>query len=115
MTNVKDAKVQVYRDGDVYYGKIIWLEQQELNRKSPLLDNLNPNPKLRKRTRENIIALTGLSYCGDNKYNNGVIYYPTNGNTYGCNATMVSNNKLKLRAYLGLSFIGQSIYFTRVK
>ncbi len=115
ITEVKDAKVQVYRVGDTYYGKIIWLLQHDLNPKTPLLDNLNPNPKLRNRTRENIVALTGLIHCGDKKYNKGVIYYPTNGKTYGCNATIVDDKTIKLRVYLGFSLLGQSITFTKIQ
>lgn len=115
MTEVKDAKVQVYRDGNTYYGKIIWLMEQEQNSKTPLLDTLNPNPKLRTRTRENIVALTGLVSCGDRKYSKGIIYYPTNGKTYSCAASMVNDKTLKLRAYYGLTLIGQSIKFTKIQ
>jgi uncharacterized protein (DUF2147 family) len=115
LTDVHDAKVQVYRSGNTYYGKIVWLKLRLTPKKTPLLDNLNPNPKLRSRTRENITALTGLVFDGKGKYSKGTIYYPTNGKTYRCNATLVNNNTLKLRLFLGISLIGQTTTFTRVK
>jgi uncharacterized protein (DUF2147 family) len=113
-TELKDAKIQVYRVGDVYYGKIIWLKHMDVPQDVLWFDNLNPDPKLRTRTRENIVAMTGMIHIGDNKYRKGLIYYPTNGKTYSCCATMVDDNSLNLRPYLGLRFLGYTIPFTRV-
>ncbi len=38
----KDAKIEIYKKGNSYYGKSIWVE-------SPRKDYLNPNVALRKR------------------------------------------------------------------
>jgi len=114
-TEVQDAKIQVYRIGNVYYGKIIWLEHKDVPQNVPWLDSRNPNPTLRNRTRENIVAMTGMVYSGDNKYSNGNIYYPTNGKTYCCCATLVDYNSLNIRPYMGVRLLGYNVKFTRVK
>lgn len=113
-TDTKDARIQVYKVGNTYQAKILWLEHIGVPQNVPWLDNKNPNPALRKRTRENIVAMTGMEYTGNNKYKNGLVYYPTNGKTYDCCATLVNDNSLILRPYLGVRFLGYSIYFTKI-
>ena len=43
----KDAHVDIYKEGDVYFGKIIWLEEpNEFG--APKLDKENPDAELAK-------------------------------------------------------------------
>ncbi len=114
LTDAKDAKVQVYRVGSIYYGKIIWLKNNTNPEGKPLLDNYHPNPKFRNRTRVNVVALSGLTFQGDNKFENGILYYPTNGQTYRCSATLLNHNELELRIYFGVKLLGKTTVFTRV-
>jgi uncharacterized protein (DUF2147 family) len=45
----------------------------------------------------------------------GEILDPNNGKNYSCNLTLESKNILKIRAYIGLSIIGRTQYWQRIK
>jgi uncharacterized protein (DUF2147 family) len=53
-------------------------------------------------------------YKGDNIWEDGKIYKPSNGKTYGGTATLVNKNTLELEGYLiSLPFIGKTSTWTR--
>ncbi|TDR32558.1 DUF2147 domain-containing protein [Hydromonas duriensis] len=66
---------------------------------------------------KNLIGQTilwGLKSEGDNKYGGGRIQDPKNGKTY--NASMVDNgNSLDVRGYIGVSALGRTQKWQRVK
>jgi len=72
----KDAKIEIYKKGNKYFGKPIWLliEKKDLN---------NPNTSLRERALSGIELFTNFLYkngtCEDGK-----IYDPESGKTYDC-------------------------------
>jgi len=84
------------------------------------------NPKSRKRVCENctgddhnkpILGLTvikGLTKDG-NEYSNGKILDPKHGKLYKCYIALESADKLKVRGYIGISLIGRTQYWERVK
>ena len=43
------AIVEVYKSGDVYNGKIVWLSEPTEEDGTPAKDSNNPDPKLRSR------------------------------------------------------------------
>ncbi|RZL30018.1 MAG: DUF2147 domain-containing protein, partial [Pedobacter sp.] len=49
------------------------------------------------------------------KWIDGTIYDPKTGKTYSCNLTLKDNNTLNVRGYIGISIIGRSETFKRVK
>ncbi len=58
--------------------------------------------------------LEGLTKQG-NQWTGGTILDPENGKTYQCYIEMVSEDKLKLRGYIGLALIGRTQYWYRKK
>ena len=57
------AIVEVYQQGDVFNGKIVWLQDPTEADGSPAIDNLNPDPKLRTRHilgKDNSIIYIGV-------------------------------------------------------
>lgn len=112
-TEDKDGKVEIYKKGDVYYGKLIWLKEPNENGK-PKLDDENPDPKLRNRPLQGLVLLSGLVFEGD-EWDDGEIYDPESGDTYSCYVELESPNRLKLRGYIGFSLIGRSSYWTRAE
>lgn len=54
------AIVEVYRQGDVYNGKIVWLQHPTNGDGSPVVDALNPDSKLRSRRLIGLNMLSGL-------------------------------------------------------
>lgn len=112
----EDAHIEVYKEGDLYFGKIIWLKfpiDEETGK--PKLDKHNPDPALQTRPSLGIKLLTDFEWDGDNEWDEGDIYDPKSGKTYSCYIVMKDYNLLKIRGYIGVSLIGKTTYWTRVK
>lgn len=112
----EDAHIEVYKEGDLYFGKIIWLKfpiDDETGK--PKLDKHNPDPERQTRPSLGIKLLTDFEWDGDNEWDEGDIYDPKSGKTYSCYIVMKDYNLLKIRGYIGVSLIGKTTYWTRVK
>jgi len=112
----EDAHIEIYREGDLYFGKIIWLKfpiDEETGK--PKLDKHNPDPELQKRPSLGIKLLTDFEWDGDNEWDEGDIYDPKSGKTYSCYIIMKEYDLLKIRGYIGISLIGKTTYWTRVE
>lgn len=97
-----------------YYGKIIWLKVPEENGK-PKTDKNNPDKSKRNTPILNLLILKDFSYDLDDKeWSGGTIYDPNNGKTYSCYMSL-NGNKLNVRGYVGISLIGRTAVWTRVK
>ena len=93
------AIVEVYKSGDAYNGKIVWLEEPTDADGTPAKDNNNPDPALRTRKLIGLNMLSGLKKTADNEYSGGKIYDPGNGKTYYC-SFKVDGNTLHVRGSL---------------
>ncbi|MFV8325255.1 DUF2147 domain-containing protein [Flavobacterium sp. ZS1P14] len=102
----KDAKIEIYKKGESYFGKSIWVA-------IPRKDIENPNASLRKRDVLGIDLLSNFSYS-DGEYGNGLIYDPESGKTYNCKMSLIGD-KLKVRGYIGISLFGRTEYFEHIK
>ena len=108
------AIVEVYKSGDAYNGKIVWLEKPTEADGSPAIDDLNPDPKLRTRQVLGLNMLNGLKKNG-NEYTGGTIYDPGNGKTYNC-SMKVEGDVLKVRGSLDKrGLLGRTMDWFRVK
>ena len=58
------AIVEVYKQGDVFNGKIVWLEKPTEEDGSPVKDDNNPDAKLRSRELIGLNMLSGLKKDG---------------------------------------------------
>ncbi|MFO7659497.1 MAG: DUF2147 domain-containing protein [Candidatus Cloacimonadaceae bacterium] len=109
----KDAKIEVYKDGGKYFGKVIWLKNPNDEKGKPKTDIENPDPKLKSRPRLNMIVLTNLAHKDGSKYVKGKIYDPKSGKTYSAQAELANPNLLKLRGFIGISLVGRTSEWTR--
>ena len=108
------AIVEVYQEGDVYNGKIVWLEEPTQADGSPMVDKNNPDEKLRSRQLIGLNMLSGLKATGS-EYSGGVIYDPGNGKTYYCSME-VKGDVLKVRGSLDKrGLLGRTMDWFRVK
>jgi uncharacterized protein (DUF2147 family) len=105
------AKIQVFRSGDRYFGKIIWLKNPEKNG-APRLDIKNPDKALQKQQIVGLTILKNFRF-DDGEWNDGKIYDPQSGSTYSCYLTLTNNNTLKVRGYVGISLLGRTEIWTR--
>ena len=106
------AKVEIYKQDNMYYGKIVWLKEPNENGK-PKVDKENSDKNLRSKPLIGLLILKNFVYDEDNVWNDGEIYDPKNGKTYSCKMTLVSPNQLDIRGYIGISLFGRTETWTR--
>lgn len=108
------AIVEVYQEGDVFNGKIVWLKNPTEADGSPAVDSNNPDAKLRSRQLIGLNMLSGLKQKGG-EYSGGSIYDPGNGKTYNC-SMKVEGDILKVRGSLDKrGLLGRTMDWFRVK
>lgn len=108
-----DSNIEIYKCGQLYCGKIIWLKEPLNSKGEPKVDGENPDAKLKTRPIQGLVLLTGFKFDGEETWKNGKIYNPKNGKTYDCQMTM-DGNKLNIRGYiLGMPFLGETTVWTR--
>jgi uncharacterized protein (DUF2147 family) len=108
----KAAKIEIYQQGDKFFGRIVWLKEPNENGK-PKTDNKNPD-----KTRHNdpiigSVMLKDFEFDGKSTWEGGTIYDARSGKTYSCNLTLQADNSLKVRGYVGISLFGQTNIWTR--
>lgn len=115
----KDAHVEIYKDGDKYFGNIVWLKtpnREETGK--PKLDRENEDESLRTRPVMGLMLLKDFEFDGDDEWEDGTIYDPKNGKTYKCYMEFDDEDnmdKLKIRGFIGFSLLGKTTYWTKVK
>ena len=108
------AIVEVYKSGDSFNGKIVWLANPTEADGSPAVDQNNPDKALRGRKLIGLNMLSGLKAVGG-EYSGGKIYDPSNGKTYNC-SMKVEGKVLKVRGSLDKKgLIGRTMDWFRVE
>ena len=108
-TENKTGKIAIFKCENKYCGRIIWRKD---NRKDV------ENPDKTKRSRN----VVGVQFLNDFEYSNdesiwlgGTVYSIDNGNTYKGKIWLENNGKtLKMRGFIGFSFIGRTATLKRV-
>ena len=107
------AIVEVYQQGNVYNGKIVWLAEPTEADGTPATDLNNPDKSLRSRQLIGLNMLSGLKEVGD-EYKEGKIYDPGNGKTYNCSMKL-EGDVLKVRGSLDKrGLLGRTMDWFRV-
>lgn len=108
----KDAKIEIYKSGDKYFGKISWVKDAyEADGKTLRKDIKNPDVQLRNRTIVNCVILTGLQY-DDGEWTGGELYDPKTGKTYKSKVKL-KNASLEIRGYVGAPMFGKTTVWSR--
>ena len=103
----KDGKIAIFKQGDRYYGKITW-------GKTPgKKDVNNPDARLRNRELVGTVILKDFVFKGGS-WESGTIYDPHSGKTYDCILKVKDNNqKLDIRGYVGMAMFGRTSTWSR--
>ncbi len=109
----KSAQIEIVKTGSGYNGKIIKLENESAY-STPPVDSKNENQKLRTRPIEGLTILYGLKYS-DGIWKEGKIYDPNSGKTYSCEVRMKNPSLLEVKGYIGFSWAGRTVEWTKVK
>jgi uncharacterized protein (DUF2147 family) len=109
------AKIQIYKtSAGKYNGRIVWLkEPKDPDTGNPKVDTKNPDASKRSKAILGIVNMVGFDYKGGNKWENGTIYDPKNGNTYNCSIEMKDDNTLNVRGSIPVVNIGRTDKWTR--
>ncbi|WP_192349113.1 DUF2147 domain-containing protein [Algoriphagus sp. Y33] len=108
----KAAKVEIYQQGEKFFGKIIWLKEPKESGK-PKTDNKNPDKSKHNDPIIGLVMLKNFEFDGKSTWENGTIYDARSGKTYSCYLTLKADNTLKVRGYVGISLFGQTNIWTK--
>ena len=106
--NITTSIFEIYKKGDTYSGKILLILNEKNKDVCTSCKGTYHNKNLK-----NVVILKNLEK-EENIYENGNITDPENGKTYNCYVELVSDNKLKIRGYIGFSIFGRTQYWYRV-
>lgn len=109
-----EGQIEIYKKGDKFYGKLAWIKEPNDESGKPKTDVKNPNASLRTKPLLGLEILKDFVF-EDEKWTDGTIYDPKTGKTYSCNITLKENGQLNIRGYIGISLIGRSESWKRVK
>jgi len=109
-----EAHVDIVKRNNKYFGKIVWLKNPKDERGAIKTDQKNPNESLRSKPIQGLEILKDFVFDGE-KWTDGKIYDPKSGKTYSCNITLKPDGNLNIRGYIGLSIIGRTEVWKKVK
>lgn len=109
MSENNEGMVEIFKRDSKYFGKLIW------NKNADKLDINNPD-----KTQHTVLIrgkelLKDFDYDGSGLWHNGTIYDPKNGKTYSCKVTRDEKGNLNVRGFIGVSLIGRTTYWIKVK
>ena len=110
--DTKESKIQIYKSGNKYFGKIVWLREPNKNGK-PKVDDKNPDKNKQKNPLMNLVILRDLKNVSDDKWEDGKVYDPKNGKEYSCEMKLKNAKTLDLRGYIGFSLLGRTSTWTK--
>lgn len=110
-----EGRVDISKKGDEYVGTLYWLKEPNDEHGNPKKDVNNPDKDKQNRTIEGTQILQGFNAKGKGIYEDGTIYDPKSGKTYSSKMTLKGDDELAIRGYVGVSLIGRTETWTRVK
>lgn len=102
--------VEIYEKSGKIYGKVV--EILEVEKKNKLCQGCTGEDK--DKPILGIVVIKGLEKDGD-EYGGGPILDPKNGKLYKCFISLQGKDTLKVRGYVGISLLGRTQYWYRVK
>jgi len=117
----RDSIVEIAQHGEEYVGRVVWIKYDVYPENDPkgmagqtLVDRENPDPALRERPILGLSIVSGLRFDG-REWNNGRLYSPRHGESYSAKAWLEDANTLKVRGYVGVPFLGQTVTWRRAE
>ena len=111
----EDAQIEIFEVDGKLSGKIAALNKEYISDGIKKTDISNPDPAKRSRPLIGLVFMTGFTPEGSGRWDHGTIYDPKTGNTYASFLEYSGGETLKLRGYIGISLIGRTAVWTKVK
>lgn len=99
------AKIEMYKENDVLFGKVVWLLNPNNEKGTPKTDSRNPKEELKTKPILGLVILRDLKPDGDNAWSGGSVYDPESGKSYKAKVTL-EKDTLKVLGYIGAPFFG---------
>jgi len=112
-TGRKKSIVEIYKEGDKLYGKIIKLFRLPDEDPDPICDKCDEDDPRYNQKITGMVILEGLEW-DDDEWDDGTIMDPKNGKVYSCKLWL-EDGKLQVRGYMGFSLIGRSQTWLRAE
>ena len=112
LTENQRSVIELYRcapDKPLLCGKIAWIIKDGMQ-----FDTKNPDASKHKTPLCGMTILSGLKMDTPTKWSGGKVYKADEGDTYDASMTILSEDKVELRGYMGISMFGKSQTWTRV-
>lgn len=109
-----EARVEVGPCGDGLCGTVVWMREPYDENGNEKIDIFNPDEKLRDRKIVGLRMMEVFPKKGKLGWK-GTIYDANTGHTYRCTVELKTENRIKLRGYIGISLFGRTTYWTRVE
>jgi len=109
----KQAKINIYKKGNKYYGKLVWLKEPNDESGKPKVDKFNPDVSLRSRPLLGLEILRDFEFDGDDTWSGGKIYKTDEGSEYKCKMWFKDERTLFVKGYIGISLLGKTKEFVR--
>lgn len=107
--------IQIYKQGAKYFGRIIWLKEPlDKYTGKPKMDTKNPDPAQRSNPIIGLVMMRNFVY-DDGEWTDGHIYNPSEGKEYKAYLKLRDPNTLLVRGYIGISLIGKTDTWVRVR
>jgi len=113
VTDKGAAHVEIYREQDLYHGRLVWLAEPLYPADDPEAgeskhDRNNPDPARRKAPLLGLQIMQGFRAVAEGRWQGGTIYDPETGETYSCKLWLTDDGTLKVRGYVGISLFGRT-------
>ncbi len=103
-------KIEIYKCGDLYCGKIVWLKQSDTTN-TVAVDKKNKKKELRDRPLLGLEVLKGYSFNGKDRWQDGKFYAHRKGRTVSPKLTLIDANQLKIQ--VKILFVKKSFVWNR--
>ena len=77
-----NGRIQIYKTGNEYNGKLVWTKKALDESGKPNLDVNNPNESLRSQPIKGLEVLKDFTYKSEGTWDGGTVYDPRSGKTY---------------------------------
>lgn len=104
------SHIQIYEEGGELKAKVI-----KLLAAATVKTCTECKGDLKGKPIEGMLLVKNMKKESDKVYSGGEILNPKNGKSYSCTMTLKDENTIKLRGYIGISLMGKTQYWYRVK
>jgi len=111
----EDAQIEIFQIDGKLSGKIAALNKEFTSDGIEKTDISNPDPAKRRRPLIGLVFMSGFTAQAPGRWEHGTIYDPKTGNTYASTMEYDGGDNLRVRGYIGISMLGRTVVWTKVK